>query len=125
MKKKLRKQFLGRHLILFRDISATLERFDKSIEKMKYTFSRKLVKYYDENTSPHPLSKEEYEANPTKALFYKSRFFEHQKEYRIVITKLLDNDIIVPLDGIKDIATDLGIVEIDKELPLEVILNKK
>ncbi|WP_281237060.1 hypothetical protein P5654_003915 [Bacillus safensis] len=116
---------MGRHLILFRDISATLERFDKSIEKMKYTFSRKLVKYYDEKTSPHPLSKEEYEANPTKALFYKSRFFEHQKEYRIVITKLLDNDIIVPLDDIKDIAADLGIVEIDKELPLEVILNKK
>lgn len=124
IEQSLRKQFLGRHLILIRDITVALERFDKSIEKMNNTFSRKLVQYYDEKTSPHPLSKEDYEANPIEALFYKSRFFEHQKEFRIVITKPLDNDVIVPLGDMRDIAVDYGMVEADKELPFEIVYKE-
>ena len=124
IEKNLRKQFFGRHLILFRDVSAALKRFDKSIEKMNYTFLRKLVQYYDDKSSPHPLREEEYEANPTKALFYKSRFFEHQKEFRIVITKPLDNDVIVSLGDIRDIAFDFGLVEIDKMFPFELTFKE-
>lgn len=124
IEQSIRKQFLGRHLILFRDVSATLERFDKSIEQMNYTFSRKLVQYYDEKTSPHPLSEEDYEVNPIKALFYKSKFFEHQKEFRIVITKPQDNDVTVPLGDIRDIAVDYGLVETDKQFPFEITFEE-
>ncbi|AMQ05902.1 hypothetical protein [Sporosarcina psychrophila] len=121
---ELRKQFNGRHMILFSDITKVFERFDKSIESMKYPLAKGLVTYYDDKINSHPLSEEEYEKNPARALLYKVKFFEHQKEYRFIINKPLDEDVIVELGDIKDIANDLGVVGIDKQLPFEIIFKE-
>ncbi|TWI57054.1 hypothetical protein [Halalkalibacter nanhaiisediminis] len=121
---ELRKQFKGRHLILFSDITKVLERFEKAAKAMDFHLARGLVEYFDEQNDPHPLIKEEYETNPIAALFYKSKFFEHQKEFRFVISKFLDNDVTVNVGNIKDIAVELGLVEIDKELPIEMIIKE-
>ncbi|MET3658597.1 hypothetical protein [Sporosarcina psychrophila] len=121
---ELRKQFIGRHLILISDMWKALERFEKSAEVMNFHLARGMVEYFDEQNDPHPLSREEYEKNPIAALFYKSKFFEHQKEYRFIINKPLDEDVMVELGDIKDIAKDLGVVGVDKQLPIELIFKE-
>ena len=117
---ELRKQFIGRHLILISDMWKALERFEKSAEVMNFHLTNGLVEYFDEETESHPLSEDEYEINPIAALFYKSKFFEHQKEFRLVINKPLDEDVLVDLGDIKDIAKDLGEVGVNKQLPIEI-----
>ena len=97
-----------------------LERFEKSAEVMNFHLTNGLVEYFDEETESHPLSEDEYEINPIAALFYKSKFFEHQKEFRLVINKPLDEDVLVDLGDIKDIAKDLGEVGVNKQLPIEI-----
>lgn len=116
---ELRNQFTGRNMIVISDIAKLFDLFDKSMSLMDYPFTRNLVTYYDGKINPHPLTEEEYNVNPVLALLYKEKRFEHQKEYRFIIRKVLDKDVIIKLGDIKHMAADLGVVEVEKGLPIE------
>jgi len=59
-----------------------------------------------------------------KSTCFSSQSFKHQKEFSFDIYKPLVEDIIVELGDIKDIAKDLGVVGIDKQLPFEIIFKE-
>ncbi|MGG3911261.1 hypothetical protein [Peribacillus simplex] len=122
IKKKLVEQFLGRELIMFFDSSELIKRFDSACEKENLDRIRGKVTYYDDEIEPHPLSQEDFDKFPDRALMYKRKFFEFQKEYRIVITEPHQNDIILNVGDVRDIARNLGKIESDK-LPLDIVFK--
>jgi hypothetical protein len=112
---ELRKQFVGRHMILFNDINEFLSKVETAFKKDDLAYMMSKVTYYDDENEEHPLSETEFNEKPYKSLFYKRKFFKNQKEYRIIVNKI-DGDFILNIGDIKDIAFDLGEVQADKPL---------
>ncbi|MEM5664344.1 hypothetical protein AAHB94_13150 [Bacillus toyonensis] len=69
------------------------------------------VAYYDDETECHPLSREEAESNPVRTLLYKRKFFEFQKEFRYILKTPQDNDKLLDVGNIRDIAYNLGTIK--------------
>ncbi|MCY8307186.1 hypothetical protein MOC96_00255 [Bacillus vallismortis] len=77
----LEKEFKGRVPILM-DAQIFIERFEEKIKKNLYR--RGMVKYFDEYSN-YPLTKDQIEKDPIQTVFCKRKFYEHQKEFRIVL----------------------------------------
>ncbi|WP_277714223.1 hypothetical protein [Bacillus atrophaeus] len=79
----LAKEFKGRIPIIIHDHELFFDRLHKkaSIEGIRYIADT--VKYFDEY-SKYPLTDEEVKKTNYKPLFYKRKYFEAQKEYRII-----------------------------------------
>ncbi|WKA59959.1 hypothetical protein QWY16_07590 [Planococcus shenhongbingii] len=104
-------QFEGRDMIFFNDHSALLKRMDTKCEELDVGKMRAIVKYYDDEKEEHPLSEIEYEDNPGATLFFKRKFFEYQKEFRYAIRLLKEEDFMLQIGDIRDIAYDYGKVK--------------
>ncbi|GGF24177.1 hypothetical protein GCM10010954_23840 [Halobacillus andaensis] len=100
---ELEKQF-GDKDVIFINPSQFAERLDKAIKDAGFSMKRGLVHYYDERKEPHPLALEDYEKDPADALFYKRKSFEFQKEFRVVLKSIEENDVFINLGDIRDIA---------------------
>lgn len=122
LEQKLAEQFDGRDLIFFTDTDEIIKRFDDACKKDNLNRMRGKVKYYDDEVESHPLSDEDFEADPSRTLLYKRKFFEFQKEFRIVIKKPFKNDLILDVGNTRDIAYNLGKVEQGK-IPLELMFR--
>ncbi|MED2981286.1 hypothetical protein P4311_07525 [Bacillus thuringiensis] len=118
IEEKLAEQFAGRDLIFLGDFGELITRINKACKKDGLHMLRGVIKYYDDKTESHPLSKEEFEKFPPKALFYKRKFFEFQKEYRFILTQPQDKDILLNVGNIRDISYNLGEIK-SKKLPIE------
>ncbi|MGG0278333.1 hypothetical protein ABEY37_00995 [Bacillus pacificus] len=114
IERKLSEQFAGRDLILFTDIDEIIERIDAACERENLSRMRGKVKYYDDETECHPLPLEEAESNPTRTLLYQRKFFEFQKEFRYILKKPQDNDMLLNIGNIRDIAYNLGKIKAGK-----------
>lgn len=114
LERKLSEQFVGRDLIIFTDMDEFIERMDADCERENLSRMRGRVKYYDDETECHPLPLEEVESNPARKLLYKRKFFEFQKEFRYILKKPQDNDILLNIGNIKDIAYNLGEIKAGK-----------
>lgn len=115
---KLAEQFAGRDLILFHNFDELITRINKVFKRDGLNMLRSTIKYYDDEVESHPLSEEEFKRNPPRALLYKRKFFEFQKEFRIIITQPQDKDILVNVGDIRDISYNLGEINARK-LPIE------
>ncbi|PGQ05941.1 hypothetical protein COA08_23615 [Bacillus cereus] len=114
VERKLSEQFAGRDLILFTDMDGFMERMDAACKKENLGWMRGKVTYYDDETECHPLPREEAESNPARTLLYKRKFFEFQKEFRYIFKTPQDNDILLDIGNIKDIAYNLGKIKAGK-----------
>ncbi|MDA1660372.1 hypothetical protein PDK35_10390 [Bacillus cereus group sp. TH153LC] len=119
IEEKLAEQFAGRDLIFLGDFGELITRINTACKKDGLHMLRGTIKYYDDKTEPHPLSQEEFKKFPPKALLYKQKFFEYQKEYRFILTQPQDKDILLNVGNIRDIAYNLGEIKADK-LPIEL-----
>ncbi|WCL62840.1 hypothetical protein PNF29_20705 [Bacillus subtilis] len=106
----LEKEFEGRIPVLI-NIELFFKRFESIVEKNH--FRRGLVQYFDEYAN-YPLSKDQLEKDPILALFYKRKYYEQQKEYRIILANPLGlesktielgdlRDCIVQFESIQDL----------------------
>ncbi|MGX5518843.1 hypothetical protein [Bacillus cereus] len=86
---------------------------DAACERKNLSRMRSRVKYYDE-TECHPLPLEEVESNPARKLLYKRKFLEFQKEFRYILKKPQDNNILLNIGNIRDIAYNLGKIQVGK-----------
>ena len=112
-------QFGGRDLILFKNTNTDnfiIDRMKIASKREGFEYMGSKVKYYDDKNEDHPMTKEEYEAEPYKGLFYKRKFFEFQREYRFLLNKIEDEAYILDIGDIRDIAINLGEVKKGQEL---------
>lgn len=119
LQEELINQFAGRDLIFFRNTNTEdfiIDRVKAACEREGIEHMGAKVKYYDENTEDHPMTKAEYEAEPHKGLLYKRKFFEFQREYRFILNKIEDEDYILKLGDIRNIAVNLGEVKEGEDL---------
>ena len=119
LQEELANQFEGRDLIMFRNTNTDdfiIDRVKAACEREGIEQMGAKVQYYDEKTENHPMSKAEYEEEPYKALFYKDKFFEFQREYRFILNKVEDEDYILDIGDIRNIAINLGEVKKGQEL---------
>ncbi|PGM60051.1 hypothetical protein CN947_18945 [Bacillus cereus] len=114
VERKLSEQFAGRDLILFTDMDEFVKRMDTTCKKENLGWMRGRVTYYDDETECHPLPREEAESNPARTLLYKRKFFEFQKEFRYILKTPQDNDILLDIGNIRDIAYNLGKIKAGK-----------
>ncbi|MEH7255801.1 hypothetical protein V7111_27210, partial [Neobacillus niacini] len=124
LEQKLAEQFAGRDLIFYTDTDEMVRRIDVACKRNELNRMRGIVKYYDDVLDQHPLSVEDFEADPSRALLYKRKFFEFQKEFRVVIKKPFQNDLILDTGNTRDIAYNLGKVESGK-IPLAMRFKPK
>jgi len=125
IEEKLIEQFENRDLIVITDAGELFNRFSTACEKENLNRMRGKVTYYDDEVEQHPLSQEEFDKDPAKALFYKRKFFEFQKEYRLVIKNNHQSDRILDIGNVRDIAYNLGKVAKGKSLPIEIRYREK
>ncbi|WP_375566359.1 hypothetical protein ACE6HX_15810 [Bacillus pumilus] len=109
-------QFAGRDLIFFANPEELIKRVHSACDRDDMNLLRGLVKYYDDKNEPHPLSEKDYDEAPHKGLLYKRKFFEFQREYRIVLKKILEDDYILNIGTLRDIAYNLGPVNHGEDL---------
>lgn len=119
----LKEQFKDRDALLF-NLPKLLERVKKSCEEKELPMKGNIVQYYDERQELHPVLEQDFNKNPTKALFYKRKFFEFQKEYRIILPDIFEEDFILNLGDIRDITMKMNIEKL-KSLSLKVINTSK
>ncbi|MFK4391527.1 hypothetical protein ABH916_003455 [Peribacillus frigoritolerans] len=120
IEEKLIEQFAGRDLIFVTDMREIIKRFDTACENEGLNRMRGMVKYYDDESEPHPLSQEEFDKDPARTLLYKRKFFEFQKEYRIALKKPQKSDRILDIGIVRDISYNLGTIELGKSLPIRL-----
>ncbi|WP_338705801.1 hypothetical protein [Bacillus altitudinis] len=116
LKNELVKQFAGRDLIFFANPEELMKRVHSECDREEINLLRGIVKYYDDINEAHPLSEKEYDEAPHKGLLYKRKFFEFQREYRIVLKKIFEDDYILNIGSLRDIACNLGTVNSEEEL---------
>ncbi|NTU28481.1 hypothetical protein HPX95_20340 [Bacillus tequilensis] len=107
----LAKEFEGRIPIIIRDHELFFDRLNKkaSIEGIDYIAD--VVKYFDEY-SKYPLTEEEAEKNIYKPLFYKRKYFEAQKEYRIIASNPSGKDsLTIEVGDLRDCAMQLSSIQ--------------
>ncbi|MDQ0254603.1 hypothetical protein J2S74_001982 [Evansella vedderi] len=119
IEESLTEQFAGRDLIFFNEPEEFLNMVDEACKKEGLGRLRGLVNYYDDKSEPHPMTEEEFDKNPVKALLYKRKFFEFQKEYRIILKAVHEHDRKLNIGDINDVAMNLGRVE-QRKLPLKL-----
>ena len=111
-------QFGDRDMLLL-DPAKFLERLDKGIENHGYNFKRDMIEYYDDKAQNHPIPFDEYEKYPVPALFYKRKYFEFQREYRVIIEKAVGENLLLNIGDISDIVTVLDISQLN-DLKIEI-----
>lgn len=119
LQEELINQFGGREMIVFKNTNNDNFIIDKmkiASEREGFEYMGAKVTYYDDKNEDHPMTKEEYEAEPYKGLFYKRKFFEFQREYRFVLNRIEDEDYILDVGDIRDIAVNLGEVKEGRDL---------
>lgn len=79
VEEKLAEQFAGRDLIFLGDFGELITRINKVCKNEGLHMLRGAIKYYDDKTESHPLSKKEFEKFPPKALMYKRKFLNFKK----------------------------------------------
>ncbi|MED3508022.1 hypothetical protein [Bacillus velezensis] len=101
----LEKEFEDRIPVLIHNTSLFFKRFDAKAKEIG--FKRGTVEYFDEYSN-YPLSKEEVKKDFSETLFYKRKFYENQKEYRIILSnpKGLDYSTI-EIGDLRDCAMQL------------------
>ncbi|WP_343311247.1 hypothetical protein AAHT65_07560 [Bacillus atrophaeus] len=107
----LEKEFEGRIPVWIHNSKLFMERFEAETENIRYRHGP--VVYFDE-FSDYPLSLEEVKKDFANTLFCKRKFYENQREYRIILKnpKELDNfkinigdlrDCAKPLESVQDL----------------------
>lgn len=125
IEEKLVEQFQGRNLIYIHNHDEFISRLDKALKDKEIDRMRGLVKYYDNENESHPLTMDDFNIDPPRTLLYKRKFFEYQKEFRVVLKRPFESDQIINIGNLKDIAWDLGKVEIGKNLPMTYSYQKQ
>ena len=125
IEKSLAKEFVGRDMIVIRDAGEMVKRFKETLKEDRIDRMYGPVTYYDEFNDPHPLSEEEFEADPPRALMYKGNFFENQKEFRITLKDKFKDDKFINIGDIRDIALNVGRIKSEDMLPLKVSYQEK
>lgn len=115
----LKEQFKDRDALLFNP-PELLERVKKFCEEKGFPMKGNIVQYYDERQEPHPVSEQDFNMNPTKSLFFKRKFFEFQKEYKIILPDIFEEDFILNSGDVRDITMKMDIENL-KNLSLKVI----
>ncbi|WP_377887962.1 hypothetical protein [Alkalihalobacillus sp. R86527] len=118
IEEKLVEQFQGRDLIYIHNHDEFINRIDKILEDKEIGRMRGLVKYFDDKNESHPLPMDDFDKDAPRTLLYKRKFFEYQKEFRIVLKRPFETDQIFNIGNMKDIALNLEKVEVGKKLPL-------
>ena len=108
-------QFEGRDMVVIGDMDELRKRVDIACSKKDISGTGGKVEYYDE-TLTHPLSKEKFHENPITVLFYKRKFFEFQREFRLALRIFDGKDTTLKVGNLRDIALKLGKVEKGKSL---------
>ncbi|KHE73187.1 hypothetical protein [Halobacillus sp. BBL2006] len=94
------------------DFFRTLGNVNQDGLKLGYGF----VQYYDDQKEPHPVSEEQYDKYPIPALFCKRRFFEFQREFRVVLPKQVENlDTFIDIGDIRDYTFTLDVCELSEK----------
>lgn len=115
----LKEQFKGRVVLLFKP-PELVKRVKKILIEKGIPLKGDRVKYYDEQQEDHPVSEQDFNTNPTKALFFKRKRFEFQKEYRIIFPGIFEEDFILNLGDVRGFSKKMDIENL-KKLELEVI----
>ena len=85
---------MGNKMLLIHDFEPFFKILDYSLEELGYTYSRKLVTYYDPKSYNGDLT-----------LHHKDEIYRYQNEYRILIAPTDNKPIKIPLPGLKKIST--------------------
>lgn len=115
----LLEQFPNRDVIIF-SFNDFITQLDEVFLQKEYSFKRNLITYYDEKKARHPLEFDKYESNPFLGLFYKRRFFEFQREYRVAITDFYNEDLTISIGDIRNMS-DVRKAENLRGLQLQVV----
>jgi len=97
---------LGDKTLIIYNLGQFFEILDKSLERQRFEFSRKLVNYYNFRTFNGDLT-----------FHHKEATFSYQNEYRILIETLGENTINIELPGLKNIS---AVVDTEKLNTLEL-----
>ncbi|PES80066.1 hypothetical protein CN509_09700 [Bacillus cereus] len=100
----LKKEFPDRVPILILNENEFFKKLDNAFIEKGIGAYHGLVKYFDEHAET-PFKREEYEKNMTQAFFYKRKFFNAQKEYRIITSHPVEGDSLTVNLG--DISNDV------------------
>ncbi|MCW0121653.1 hypothetical protein [Bacillus subtilis] len=105
----LEKEFEGRIPVWIYNSKLFMKRFEAKTENIRCKHGP--VVYFDEY-SGYPLSSEEVKKHFDKTLFYKRKFYENQKEYRIILEnpKGLD-EFKIGIGDLRDCAKQLESVQ--------------
>ncbi|MCY7766689.1 hypothetical protein [Bacillus inaquosorum] len=105
----LEKEFEGRIPVLIHNTELFFRRLDAKTKKIFYR--RSAVEYFDEYSN-YPLSYEEVKKDFYKTLFYKRKFYENQKEYRIILANPKGLDFsTIEIGDLRDCARQLESIQ--------------
>lgn len=93
--------FSGRKGVLINS-KEFFDRLENVLKENKYNYRYGIVKYFDEYKENN-ITTEEYDNNPFAALFYKRKFFENQKEFRLILKHAFESAVTLELGNIRDI----------------------
>lgn len=116
-------QFQSRNLVILADTNTFIERIFEQANKLNIAMKAQAVTYYKGDN--HPLTEQQYNSEPLEALFYKSDFFAHQKEFRVVMERECKDNQFINIGNIEDIAMNLGVVQKESPLPLKLNITQK
>jgi len=114
-------QEFGEDLLLISP-PAFLERLDATLNESGCSYRRDRV-IYDDYSINSVQRLDSYKSQSTEIYFWKDKFFENQREYRIVLTDTeIDEPLTVNIGDISDISTKVKASEFLKDL--EVFVKK-
>ncbi|WP_144491947.1 MULTISPECIES: hypothetical protein [Bacillus cereus group] len=121
----LEKEFPGRIPVLITDEKEFFDRLDNVLKEKGIHANHGYVKYFDEHAES-PLTKEEYEKDMTQAFFYKRKFFNAQKEYRIITSHPVEGDsLTVNLGDLNECVISLENMDNLKHLTLQKLKKEE
>ncbi|WP_440645060.1 hypothetical protein [Bacillus subtilis] len=107
----LAKEFEGRIPIIIHEPNFFFERLKEKASIEKIALLADTVKYFDEYSN-YPLTDEEVEKNIYKPLFYKRKYFEAQKEYRIIASNPSGEDsLTIEVGDLRECAMQLSSIQ--------------
>ncbi|SIT91600.1 hypothetical protein [Edaphobacillus lindanitolerans] len=104
-----KRDFDNRTAIIIVDFEEFKSRVNRELNNIGVRGWMGKVTYYD---SPHPLTVEDFDSDPIKALFYKRKVFEHQREYRIVVEQIESDHVTLDVGDISDIAKKIDMTSL-------------
>lgn len=101
----------GDSVLIINNTSEFFKRVENALRENGYAYKRKFVDYYDYSENNIEMIKKIQQCN-LEVAFCKSKNYEYQQEYRILVKKEVDDFLCINMEDISDISTILDTNEV-------------